>query len=175
MRITLRLIKQNDFFCSRIVCVVWSFYDHKKKNHKLGQILHNRHLKLRPPLEWSPALFAGSQSLPVYAKQHHDVIRRSFPLSVLPSRGSSGSSWGLRPAAQPAGGEHHWHVQTGQQQQQVRSLCQFLISHSPSHANFTWLHSYLSSSWLQWFLLPPTGVDFHCESWVISVVNKFKH
>lgn len=59
---------------------------------------------------------AGSQSLPVYEERHHGDVRWSFPLPVLPTRGGSGPTWSVRTAEELAGGEHHRHVQAGQQQ-----------------------------------------------------------
>ena len=44
---------------------------------------------------------------------HHRVFGGPFPLPILQARGGPGPTWRLRPAAEPAGGEHYRHLQAG--------------------------------------------------------------
>ena len=55
----------------------------------------------------------GIQPIHVDENRFYSFVRRAVPLPVLQTRSGSGPTWSLRTAAQPSGGEHHRHVQTG--------------------------------------------------------------
>jgi len=66
----------------------------------------------------------GLQPIPVVKNRFYRWVRRAVPLPVLQTRGGSGPAWRLRTAAQPAGGEHHRHVQAGLHQVRDEGLHQ---------------------------------------------------
>lgn len=55
----------------------------------------------------SVAVPAGLKSSVAVAELQHGVIRRAFPVPIVPARGGAGPARRLRAAAEPAGGEHH--------------------------------------------------------------------
>ena len=55
----------------------------------------------------------GIQPIHVDENRVYRFVWRAVPLPVLQARSGSGPTWSLRTAAQPSGGEHHRHVQTG--------------------------------------------------------------
>lgn len=61
----------------------------------------------------------GLQPIPPNQRGVSD-LRWPFPVPVLQARGGPGPPWGLWAPEEPAGGEHHRHVQTGVHQ--VREL-----------------------------------------------------
>uniref|UniRef100_A0A7M4E5U3 Tripartite motif containing 54 n=1 Tax=Crocodylus porosus TaxID=8502 RepID=A0A7M4E5U3_CROPO len=59
------------------------------------------------------AVPAGLQPSVAVAELQHGVVGRAFPVPVVPARGGAGPARRLRAAAEPAGGEHHRHLQAG--------------------------------------------------------------
>lgn len=83
--------------------------------------------------DWRPQLMTRRQSLTgpvtpdsvvvlffaavtVPGSDHYAGEQWAFPMSVLQTWSGAGSPRCLWPSAKPAGGEHHWHLQTGSQQ-----------------------------------------------------------
>ena len=81
-------------------------------------------------------------ALPLQRSYHHAGEQRAFPLSLLLTGSDSGSARGLRPAEEPAGGEHHRRLQTGTQQQKQRHKVKRDKNHD---VKYTSMHSEVPS------------------------------